>query len=131
MTERTIDDIKDQIREAARNSRWLPSPRPSKGTGFWPDYIRDYPPDATYYRKDLSAKEISDFDQVIEWLARLKGKTARIIWFVAVRNVDTLRRHSWAEVARYAGASPRTCRYWYNHGIRAIHKRMLDVNKKK
>ena len=128
MTVRTVEDIARQIERAARNERWLESPRPGQAFGFWPEYVNDYGPDAWKERladrKVLTPKQISDFDEVVDWLANIKGDTARIIWAYA-------KRVGWRKIAFMVGKDPKTCRYWRKNALAHIHARISKVNYKK
>jgi hypothetical protein len=118
-------EVFEQIKRATRTLRKLPQQHASTRFCNWPPIIRSFyeiwrdgvttPP-----RIGLSAKQISEMDRVILWLAWMAQHPgfgpdyARIIWARA-------ENASWRKIGCLVGLSKDTCRERFRIGLFALH----------
>jgi hypothetical protein len=123
-------EVFEQIKRATRTLRKLPPDVASPKFCNWPDIIRSFyeiwrdgvttPP-----RIGLSAKQITEMDQVIRWLAWLTQHPAygkeytRIIWARA-------ENRSWRKIGTVVGLSKDACRLRFRHGVFALFYAIED-----
>lgn len=130
-----LDEIEFRLSEAALTEHRLPDKDRRilyKKNSNWPDFISNFVRQGLDWEKPTkirivpSAKDISDMEEVLDWLTWIsKGrhkdpiKLTKIIW---ARSNGC----QWKQVAYIAGCSPMTCQRWYLIGLRYLQKRLKD-----
>jgi hypothetical protein len=123
-------EVFEQIREAVHTLRKLPRVAVKNRFCNWPDFIRDYhsmyDPDKPDNQETApepfmrpTAKQLTELDEVIRWLAWLTQhpawgkKFSRVIWAKACG--IPMRMY-----AKRIRKSERSCREWFRLGLYAI-----------
>ena len=110
--------VMQQIEQAVRTLRLLPKVQLHGALTYWPPVIQSYwdaygaEPERMHLRP--TPQQISQLDQVCEWLTWLDTISARIVWARA-------RRQSWRKIAYSVGhLSHVTCRERFRIAIVTI-----------
>jgi hypothetical protein len=114
-------EVFEQIKRAVRTLRKLPPVTVKSRFCNWPDIVRSFyevwrEGETTPPKIGITAKQITEMDQVIAWLAWLSQHPGfgpdytRIMWARA-ENVP------WKRIAKLVGKSPRTCQEWFRVGV--------------
>lgn len=117
-------EVFEQIKRAVRTLRRLPQEHATTRFCNWPPIVRSFyeiwrdgvtsPP-----RLGVTAKQITEMDQVIRWLAWLSQhpgfgqEYSRIIWARA-------ENRSWRKIGVLVGLSKDTCRERFRIGLHAV-----------
>jgi hypothetical protein len=115
-------DIFEQIRRATRTIRKLPPVAVRNRFCNWPEIVRSFHEaygytEATMPRIIPTARQLTELDQVIRWIAWLSQygeEYPRIIWARA-------ENRSWRAIGTIAGLSKDTCRERFRIGIYGLH----------
>lgn len=117
-------EVFEQIRRAVRTLRKLPPVTVRSRFCNWPDIVRSFyevwrEGETTPPKIGVTAKQISEMDQVIAWLAWLSqhpgfgSDYSRIIWARA-ENVP------WRKIGAIVGKNKDTCRERFRVGVCAL-----------
>jgi len=115
-------EVFEQIERSVRTLRKLPRVTVRQRFCNWPDIIRSFHEAYGYNDPDPprivpTAKQLTELDQAIRWLAWISQYGAeypRIIWARA-------ERRSWRSIAGIAGLSKDTCRERFRIGLHGIY----------
>lgn len=122
----------------------VPGVRPGCHRSCIPEVVRDFAdmigvkPDTKPPMIRPSTRQVSEFEEVMDWLADLAGYcnqhrmqyVARAVCYALPRRVSTGKRiNSWRGIAaKFDGISHNTAQNWYNQGISII---VRQLNEKK
>lgn len=111
-------DVADQIERATKYMRRLPPVKPREHFCNWPEILRSF---YECYGNELansklnrlpplSPKQVSELDQVIEWITWLSRLQTQIVHARA-------ENYSWRKIAIMAGRSDKTCKQIFTDAI--------------
>lgn len=120
-------DVFEQIRRAARTLRRLPRVEVKNRFCNWPDIIRSFHDaygwnDPERPKVVPTARQLSEMDEAIRWLAWLSGfgeEYSRILWARA-------EGLSWRQIATATGLCKDTCRERWRVGVVAVHMAVVQ-----
>lgn len=113
--------ITDQIERATRTIKKLPRVGVRTRYCNWPDVVQNFFDAYGYTEVTIkiipTARQLTELDQVIDWLAWLSqfgDEYTRIVWARAAG-------YSWRRIAYMAGLAPDTCKERFRIGVTAIY----------
>src|SRR4051794_32409981 len=110
----------EQIQRAVRTLRKLPAVKVRSKFCNWPDFIRRfedaYGTSPAQVRIVPTARQLTELDEVIDWLAWLSRFGSEYPLVVWARAED----YSWRKIAAMAGLAPNTCKERFREGVCAI-----------
>lgn len=104
-------DVIDQIERATKYIRRLPPVKPAEHFCNWPEILRSFyecygnesANDRLNKPMPLNSRQVSELDQVIEWLTWVTALQSKVVWSAA-------EGISWRKIAAIAGKSDKTCK---------------------
>jgi hypothetical protein len=126
---KTVLQIMEQLERAARTMRHMPPAFRKQRMGYWPEIIRSHweaQASAWDYEKGRwrkmgppritpTPRQITEMDEVIEWLTWIPGEKARVVWARA-------EKFSWRKTAAIVGKAPNTCKTIFRTGVYTINE---------
>ncbi|MFO0906795.1 MAG: DUF6362 family protein [Isosphaeraceae bacterium] len=117
----TAQEVFDQVARAVRTLRKLPPVAVRSRFCNWPPIVRSFHEsygyaEATMPRLVPTARQLSDLDAVIRWIAwlsRYGEEYPRIVWARA-------ENRSWRHIATVAGLPKSTCEWRFREAIYAL-----------
>ena len=114
----TCKEVDEIVQRAIGNMRWLEGPWHRQYRACWPDYVHSFWDaygwtEARMPRKVLLSHEITEIDQVIEWLSWLQPSTRAI----AFLRYNGRKECPWRAIARIVGMSDKTCKERMQYGM--------------
>ena len=111
-------DVADQIERATGYMRRMPPVKPREHFCNWPEILRSFYEcygnelaNSNLHRQmPLNSKQVSEFNQVIEWITWLTKLQTQIVWSKA-------EGVSWRKIAIMARKSDKTCKNIFQDAI--------------